>query len=138
MPNKVVLPLSAGLLGKVAHAVGRSLDLKSISQYGLNRFDVNTALKVTDRVQQMELYNHRLSTLGLEHADELQVDKESGTKALQPHDKEVARVLESHDASINKIRSSTLRTEKKIEAIGVDIRDIKSDKAPKVVRKSKK
>jgi hypothetical protein len=120
--SKIVLKHSPKLLGIISNACGRNLDLKSISSYGLSKWDLNTGLKTVTRIEEIEVHQQQLEQLGLQHAEDAAVDKV--VDKVSPAAKEVNRVLIAHDAAINAnvkdiqyIKKLGQSTDKKLDAL---------------------
>ena len=122
MSKMIKLNHAPKLLGIIAGAVGRNLDLKSISSYGLSKWDINTALKTITRIEEQEVHQQQLEKLGLQHAEDAAVDKV--VDKVSPAAKEVNRVLIAHDSAINAnskdiqyIKKIGQSTDKKLDAL---------------------
>jgi hypothetical protein len=120
--SKIKLKHSPKLLGTISNACGRSLDLRSISSYGLSKWDLNTGLKTVTRIEEIEVHQQQLEQLGLQHAEDAAVDKI--VDKVSPESKEVNRVLIAHDAAINAnvkdiqyIKKLGQSTDKKLDAL---------------------
>ena len=113
--SKVTLKHAPSLLGILSRSVGRNLELKSISSYGLSKWDVNTALKTVTRIEEHEVHQQQLEKLGLEHAEDSEVDKR--IPAVSKADKETNRVLADHDALIKRVAKTSEQTSKSISKL---------------------
>jgi|TARA_R100001530_G_scaffold85234_1_gene59397 hypothetical protein len=120
--SKIKLTHSPKLLGIISGACGRSLELKSISSYGLSKWDLNTGLKTVSRIEEIEVHQQQLEQLGLQHAEDAAVDKV--VDKVSPAAKEVNRVLIAHDSAINAnvkdiqyIKKIGQSTDKKLDAL---------------------
>ena len=135
--SKIVLKHSPKLLGIISNACGRNLDLKSISSYGLSKWDLNTGLKTVTRIEEIEVHQQQLEQLGLQHAEDAAVDKI--VDKVSPAAKEVNRVLIAHDAAINAnvkdiqyIKKLGQSTDKKLDAlIALQTPPVKRGRKPK-------